>query len=126
MLLAPADGTYVHPVATARLPIVLHEEPFPPIPVSIPSDSGWTKVVRAHNPFLCGPVWAYGCWTKQGRKLEVREDLQAERAWWVLEHERVHMILSDAGLSLTADPEREQAIANAIATNRMLTRLVGQ
>lgn len=114
LLLCVPDGTFV-----ARY------EPFPPLPEAIPSALGWVKVERPTPPLKCGDVDAIGCWTYSPRKLEVISGLSPERAWFVLEHERVHMILADANLTL-ADATQENRIADAIATNRVVLRLLGQ
>lgn len=94
-----------------------------PLPDSVLGSAGWTKVLRPAPPLHCGAVLAWGCYTHPARKLEVVSGLSPYHAWWVLEHEKVHMIQSDANLQHIGTAPQRDSLADAVATVRMLERL---
>jgi hypothetical protein len=101
---------------------------FPPLPDSVLSYRGWTRVHRVDPPMYCGqdengPIPAWGCYTYESRKIEVVRGLTPYEERMTLEHEKVHMTLGDAHLdaySRHTNPIADDSIADAIASLRML------
>lgn len=102
----------------------------PPLPDSVVSLYGWTRVHFMVNEFDCGGVVAWGCYTYDKRLMQVDTALSRGDQWHTLEHEKVHMILGDAGLNY--DERKDTAatvddeIADAIATQRMMEIFTGE
>jgi hypothetical protein len=115
---APAPS--VAPFTPRAVPVPAGVSFFPPLPDSILSKEGWTKVVRRDAPFMCGPVLAWGCYTYASRKLEVVRGLDAWTERLVFEHEKVHMAFGDAHLVDEQEPGKDDQRADAIAEARML------
>lgn len=96
----------------------------PPLPDSIVSFAGWTRVHFEPGVFKCGTVAAWGCYQYETRFMQVDTALAPSIRWQVLEHEKVHMILGDAGLRAGVRdddaPDVDDKIADAIANYRML------
>lgn len=98
----------------------------PPLPDSVFSKNGWTRIHREPQPYYCGRVLAWGCYTYATRTLVVVTGLSRWDEWAVLEHEKVHMALGDAHLTAQErgeDPRYDDAIADVISSQRMLERL---
>lgn len=98
----------------------------PPLPDSIFSKGGWTRVHRVPQPFFCGTVQAVGCYTYKTRTLVVVTGLSRFDEWETLEHEAVHMALGDAHFTAgeRGEPgEVDDGIAEVIAMQRMLERI---
>ena len=116
---SPAD-----PAKTDRAGIVAYA--LPPIPDSVISMRGWVRVHFVPGVFLCGMVEALGCYTYESRFMQVDTALSRTDQWLVLEHEEVHMIFGDAGLTARErGHDRDHVdddLADAIAEVRVLER----
>jgi hypothetical protein len=111
--------------------VLAHIDPdsLPPIPDSIISVRGWTKVHRAPEPLDCGGALdAVGCYSYPTRTLTVATGLTRGDEWVTFEHEKIHMILGDAGLRSGErdedDPYIDDKIAEAIAEYQAYARLL--
>lgn len=72
------------------------DDTLPPLPDSVTSAMGMVPVHRVKQPFHCGKVLAWGCYTYETHLLQVATGLDRETEWRVLFHEEVHMALGDA------------------------------
>lgn len=98
---------------------------YPPLPDSILSPVGWTKVHRRPAQFQCGHTSAIGCYTYETRRLEVGR-LDSRDSWHVLYHEEFHMAMGDAGLTHVGTEAQQDSMADAVATVRVLERLTNR
>jgi hypothetical protein len=116
-------------VSSDTASLVMSPDSLPPLPDSIISARGWTKVHRAPGPLDCGGATdAVGCYTYPTRTLVVATGLSRGEEWVTFEHEKIHMILGDAGLRSGErdddDPYIDDKIAETIAEYQAYARLL--
>lgn len=68
----------------------------------------------------CLGIWNYG-----ERKIKLRPDQAPPAGWQTLVHEKVHMWLSDSGVSGFLSQKQEEAICDAIST-AIVAEMAGQ
>lgn len=90
---------------------------WPPLPATVPSVLGPVRVLVLPDLRL-GNEPLMGSWNSYTRTIRIRAGIDPAAQWQALEHEKVHMELWDAGLSV-GDEELEDRIADAIGTARV-------
>ena len=83
----------------------------PPIPRSIMLPAGRAYVVRERGLQEREQSVGKFCWST--RIITLDADLKGSAAWLTLAHERVHVVLIDAGVHLSE--ELEERVADALA-----------
>jgi hypothetical protein len=103
------------------LPVAVRDDMgLPPVPHFVVSQLGPTPVLMVHN-LRCMGTPALGCFIGHIHTIFLKDSMPLNVAWQTLEHEKVHMILWDAGHTLPED--KEDAIADAIGANRVAEML---
>ncbi len=91
----------------------------PPLPRSVYFPTGRVKVIRKAN--LQESDKAAGMFHWNSREIWIDKDLGPHAAWLTLEHEKVHVVLMDAGIQL--DDYTEERLCDTLASSRVAEML---
>jgi hypothetical protein len=91
----------------------------PPIPKSIPFPTGRVTVKRVKG--LMEREKAYGMFFWHKREILLDAELELHAAHLTLEHEKVHVVLMDAGINL--DEVTEERLCDTLAAARVAEML---
>jgi Zn-dependent peptidase ImmA (M78 family) len=87
----------------------------PPIPKTIHFPTGKVTVRRVKG--LMDSAKAFGEFRWHKREIILDAELNLEAAWLTLEHEKVHVVLMDAGIQL--DEYTEERLCDTLAAARI-------
>jgi hypothetical protein len=93
----------------------------PPIPKFIGSQLGPVPIVWVTGLKAGDGDDALGLWCPEERCIKLCAGIHRTTAWVTLEHEKIHMLLWDAGTNLGG--EAEERVADAIASARVAEML---
>lgn len=93
------------------------DQGLPPLPTSVVSQIGPTPIVLVPG-LKCDGVPAMGCFQPENHVIQLRAGMPLNVSWQTLEHEKFHMVVSDAGIPVP-NP-MDDAIADALGSHRVL------
>lgn len=110
-----ACGSFARPIT--RPDIV---DGLPPLPTQVPSQLGPIPIVIVDSLADEQGRPLMGGYHTMRRTIYLRREITSRRMqWYVLSHERCHIVFSDGGLDNLVPPQVVQAICDAFAANRV-------